>query len=238
MATTDRFPHIRSEATFHPHSDDEPNSALVFFATLLFMLSFYGPKPDTCGVNMRPRPFFGFSACLAAVLPDQNAFCNCPWHARSSDMLEAATASSRRGMFASRELRTACRNIRHVTNLPALVHESPRCTATRPCRHAPTPDNPHDGYLGVVCQQHQFNFLLWHEEDIARSPDVPDKRIAAVKRAIDRYNQQRNDWIERIDETLIQVLAGEGVVPRADASLNTETPGSAIDRLSIMSLRS
>jgi hypothetical protein len=103
--------------------------------------------------------------------------------------------------------------------------------------HTFEPDNSHEGLLGVVCQQHQFNFLLWHEEDIARSPEVTDHRIAAVKRAIDGYNQQRNDWIEKIDESLVQLLAGAGVLPRADARLNTETPGSAIDRLSIMSLR-
>ena len=66
---------------------------------------------------------------------------------------------------------------------------------------------------------------------------MPDKRIAAVKRAIDRYNQQRNDWIEKIDEALLELLATEGVLPRAGARLNTETPGSAIDRLSIMALR-
>ena len=57
-------------------------------------------------------------------------------------------------------------------------------------------DNPYgDPLLAVVCQQHQFNYLLWHEEDIARSPDVSDADIARVKRAIDKYNQQRNDWI-------------------------------------------
>jgi hypothetical protein len=103
--------------------------------------------------------------------------------------------------------------------------------------HDCSPDNPYEGLLGSVCQQHQFNYLLWHEEDIARSPDVSDKRIAAVKRAIDRYNQQRNDWIEKIDESLVQALAAESVLPRRDARLNTETPGSAIDRLSIMALR-
>lgn len=103
--------------------------------------------------------------------------------------------------------------------------------------HAAAPDNPYVDFMGIVCQQHQYNFLLWHEEDIARSPDVPEKRIAAVKRTIDRYNQQRNDWIEKIDESLIQLLAAEAVIPRPDAGLNTETPGSAIDRLSIMALR-
>ena len=103
--------------------------------------------------------------------------------------------------------------------------------------HECEPDNPYDGLLGAVCQQHQFNYLLWHEEDIARSPDVSDKRIAAVKRAIDRYNQQRNDWIEKIDEALVQALAAESVLPRRDARLNTETPASTIDRLSIMALR-
>jgi hypothetical protein len=103
--------------------------------------------------------------------------------------------------------------------------------------HTSDPDNLYDGILAIVCQQHQFNFLLWHEEDIARSPDVTDARIAAVKRSIDRYNQQRNDWIEKIDEAIIQRLAAEGVLPRAGARLNTETPGSATDRLSIMALR-
>jgi hypothetical protein len=103
--------------------------------------------------------------------------------------------------------------------------------------HEAAPDNPYDGFLAVVCQQHQYNFLLWHEEDIARSPDVSDRRIAAVKRSIDRYNQQRNDWIERIDEALVERLLAARVSPLAEARLNTETPGSAIDRLSILALR-
>ncbi len=103
--------------------------------------------------------------------------------------------------------------------------------------HECDPDNPCDGLLKTVCQQHQFNFLLWHEEDIARSPEVSDARIATVKRAIDGYNQNRNDWIERIDEALIKTMVEAGVKPQEAARVNTETPGSATDRLSIMSLR-
>ncbi len=98
--------------------------------------------------------------------------------------------------------------------------------------------NPYTGFLQAVCQQHSFNYLLWHEEDIARSPDVGDARIAAVKRAIDGYNQKRNDGIEELDAYLLRELESRAqVVPAADARQNTETPGSAIDRLSILALR-
>ena len=114
-----------------------------------------------------------------------------------------------------------------------------QCAAVERWHESPpiVPDDGHGGLLAIACEQHRFNFLLWHEEDIARSPDVSDERIAAVKRAIDRYNQQRNDAIEQIDEWLVQSLAAAGVLPRASARLNTETPGSVVDRLSIMSLR-
>jgi hypothetical protein len=103
--------------------------------------------------------------------------------------------------------------------------------------HKQDVDNVYAGFLHTVCEQHKFNFLLWHEEDIARSPNVGDERIAQVKRAIDKYNQQRNDWIEKLDDALIVMLREHGVMLSPDAKQNTETPGSAIDRLSILSLR-
>jgi hypothetical protein len=93
------------------------------------------------------------------------------------------------------------------------------------------------GFLEVICRQHSYNYLLWHEEDLARSPSASDTQIAQVKRAIDRYNQQRNDWIERIDDWLTQYLEARHVVPRTHAVMNTETPGSTFDRLSILALR-
>ena len=98
-------------------------------------------------------------------------------------------------------------------------------------------DNPYEGFLNVVCLQHEQNFRLWHQEDVARSPEVTDAVMAQVKRAIDKLNQRRNDLIEQIDDCLLAKLSGAGVLARADARLNTETPGSAIDRLSILALR-
>ena len=97
--------------------------------------------------------------------------------------------------------------------------------------------NNYAGFLGLICQQHLHNFELWHQEDIARSREVSDHEIAEVKRRIDKFNQQRNDAIEKIDDAISEMLAQARVVPKPGARQNTETPGSAIDRLSIMSLR-
>ncbi|HBT76698.1 MAG TPA: hypothetical protein DEB39_07185 [Planctomycetaceae bacterium] len=97
--------------------------------------------------------------------------------------------------------------------------------------------NDYEGFLRLVCEQHKRNYLLWHQEDIARSPDVTDEEIARVKRNIDRLNQERNDHIELVDSAIISLLTAGDVGPVEGATLNTETPGSAIDRLSIMALR-
>jgi hypothetical protein len=103
--------------------------------------------------------------------------------------------------------------------------------------HQQVIDNTFVGFLEVVCRQHQQNFLLWHQEDIARSPDVSDSDLAGVKRSIDKLNQQRNDLIEQVDDYLIRELTVKGVMPWKSARLNTETPGSVIDKLSILWLR-
>jgi hypothetical protein len=97
--------------------------------------------------------------------------------------------------------------------------------------------NESSGFLGLVCQQHLYNFELWHQEDIARSRDVADGQIAEVKRRIDKLNQQRNDAIEKLDDAISAMLLESQIEARPGARQNTETPGSAIDRLSIMSLR-
>lgn len=80
------------------------------------------------------------------------------------------------------------------------------------------------------------NFLLWHEEDKARRTDVDDSAIATVKRAIDRLNQQRNDLIEKLDEAVLAELS-KTVPDPATERINSETPGSIVDRISIMSLK-
>ena len=95
-------------------------------------------------------------------------------------------------------------------------------------------DPPGDAWQAIAAN-HRFNHLLWDEEDQARRTDVPDAEIAANKRAIDGYNQKRNDAIERIDEVLLSRLSG--VTPAPDAWHNSETAGAMIDRLSILALK-
>jgi hypothetical protein len=82
---------------------------------------------------------------------------------------------------------------------------------------------------------HRYNTLLWEEEDKARRTDVVADEIAAGKRLIDRYNQKRNNAIEAIDEIILRAL--QDVTRAVNARLNSETAGSMMDRLSILSLK-
>ncbi len=98
-----------------------------------------------------------------------------------------------------------------------------------------------------ITANHRFNSLLWAEEDLARRTTVGAAEIAANKRAIDGYNQARNDATERVDELLLIALGLVDVASaRSDAPvstvlpgarLNSETAGSIIDRMAIMALK-
>jgi hypothetical protein len=55
------------------------------------------------------------------------------------------------------------------------------------------------------------------------------------KRAIDGYNQKRNDAIEQIDNEILSQLTHINL--NEFARLNSETAGSMVDRLSILSLK-
>lgn len=91
----------------------------------------------------------------------------------------------------------------------------------------------------LVRSQHLRNFRLWHVEDTARRRDVDNAVIADCKQRIDALNQQRNDFMEKVDECLVRMLApalpalAAGIRPRH----NTESLGMAVDRLSILALK-
>ncbi len=80
---------------------------------------------------------------------------------------------------------------------------------------------------------HYFNATLWSLEDKARDPKALDCEIAAVKRKIDKVNQLRNDQVEVINELFLNFLPPLN----QSAPIFSETPGSIIDRLSILNLK-
>ena len=77
--------------------------------------------------------------------------------------------------------------------------------------------------------------VQWHYEDIIRDPHIDPTDALALKRRIDRSNQDRTDLVEEIDSYFR--LQYSGVTPLPDARLNTESPAWAVDRLSILALK-
>ncbi len=86
--------------------------------------------------------------------------------------------------------------------------------------------------IEILCS----NYKLWHLEDLARDIDADDKTIASVKRQIDKQNQIRNDNIEKLDILIYNYLKENNITPKTD-DFNSETPGSIVDRITILSLK-
>lgn len=77
--------------------------------------------------------------------------------------------------------------------------------------------------------------VQWHFEDIIRDPHIDPMEALALKRRIDRSNQDRTDLVEQIDSYFRQKYSEVKVLP--DARINTESPAWAVDRLSILALK-
>ena len=77
--------------------------------------------------------------------------------------------------------------------------------------------------------------VQWHLEDIIRDPHIDPVEALGLKRRIDRSNQDRTDLVEEIDSYFRTLYAEVQVLP--EATLNTESPAWAIDRLSILALK-
>ncbi|MBQ6730072.1 MAG: DUF4254 domain-containing protein [Bacteroidales bacterium] len=77
--------------------------------------------------------------------------------------------------------------------------------------------------------------VQWHLEDLIRDPNIEPVDALALKRRIDKSNQDRTDIVEMIDH--YYQLLFQKVEPQPNATLNTESPAWAIDRLSILQLK-
>ena len=77
--------------------------------------------------------------------------------------------------------------------------------------------------------------VQWHFEDIIRDPHIDPSEALSLKRRIDRSNQDRTDLVEQIDSYFRQYFSD--VKPLPNATINTESPAWAVDRLSILALK-
>jgi len=77
--------------------------------------------------------------------------------------------------------------------------------------------------------------VQWHLEDIIRNPEINPVEALVLKRRIDKSNQDRTDLVELIDSYFLDLNKDVQVLP--NATVNTESPAWAIDRLSILHLK-
>lgn len=77
--------------------------------------------------------------------------------------------------------------------------------------------------------------VQWHLEDIIRDENIDPVAALALKRRIDRSNQDRTDMVEELDTYFREKYRDVAVLP--DATINTESPAWALDRLSILALK-
>lgn len=84
-------------------------------------------------------------------------------------------------------------------------------------------------------QKNWIDAVQWHLEDIIRNPQIDPVEALAIKRRIDRSNQERTDLVELIDSYFWEKY--RNTIRLADATINTESPAWAIDRLSILMLK-
>ena len=101
----------------------------------------------------------------------------------------------------------------------------------QPCNNPyPAGTIEHDLY-----QKNWIDAVQWHLEDLIRDPDIDPQEALLLKRRIDKSNQDRTDLVEQIGSYFWTQF--HSIQPQPGATINTESPAWAIDRLSILHLK-
>lgn len=100
-------------------------------------------------------------------------------------------------------------------------------------------ENPYDSENELIehllYRKCWIDTVQWHYEDIIRDKHIDPVDALTLKRQIDASNQDRTDTVEYIDSYFLE--KNKNVEPKADATINSESPAWAIDRLSILALK-
>lgn len=94
---------------------------------------------------------------------------------------------------------------------------------------------PEGSIESTLFEKNWIDAVQWHLEDIIRDPNIDPVAALALKRRIDKSNQDRTDMVEEIDTYFRDKYKDVPALP--DATINTESPAWAIDRLSILALK-
>lgn len=100
-----------------------------------------------------------------------------------------------------------------------------------------TSSNPYstDTLEHLLYTKNWIDTVQWHLEDIVRNPKIDSVEGLSLKRKIDTSNQLRTDMVEYIDSYFLS--AYKEIQTKKTATINTESPAWAIDRLSILALK-
>lgn len=104
--------------------------------------------------------------------------------------------------------------------------------------HVDTPiQNPYPAtsFEALLYAKNWIDTVQWHLEDIIRLPDLNPSEGIAIKRRIDKSNQDRTDTVEKIDDYFLEQF--KQVIPKEGTRINSETPAWLIDRMSILILK-
>jgi hypothetical protein len=110
----------------------------------------------------------------------------------------------------------------HVLNTVEQAFENPFDKDTQLIEH-------------LLFRKSWIDTVQWHYEDIIRDPNIDPVEALTLKRMIDASNQDRTDMVEFIDSYFLEKF--KNITPKSTATINSESPAWAIDRLSILALK-
>ncbi len=87
----------------------------------------------------------------------------------------------------------------------------------------------------LLYKKNWIDTVQWHYEDIIRDPNINPEKGMEIKRKIDKSNQERTEMVEYIDSYFLNKYSQ--TIPKENASINSESPAWALDRLSILVLK-
>ena len=104
--------------------------------------------------------------------------------------------------------------------------------------HVDTPlKNPYpsNSFNALLYRKNWIDTVQWHLEDIIRVPAIDPVEALAIKRRIDKSNQDRTDMVEKLDDYFLEQF--KNVKPLQGTRINSETPAWLLDRMSILMLK-